>query len=134
MVCHHCTIVTTKTHDCIFRLEWREIPIEAYRSRNEKENIHIYTCCVFLVVTVVIVVTERISCYSHSIIRCHHSKNLDKTSGDSGDKNKERRKTMYSREFLESLGLDPAVFDPDCEPESGEDTCTMLCAPDVLTF
>ncbi len=23
---------------------------------------------------------------------------------------------MYSKEFLELLGLDPAVFDPDCEP------------------
>jgi hypothetical protein len=25
---------------------------------------------------------------------------------------------MYSKEFLESLGLDPALFDPDCEPVS----------------
>ena len=27
-------------------------------------------------------------------------------------------KTMYSKEFLESLGLDPAVYDPDCESVS----------------
>ncbi len=25
---------------------------------------------------------------------------------------------MYSKEFLESLGLDPALFDPDCDPAS----------------
>jgi len=25
---------------------------------------------------------------------------------------------MYSKEFLESPGLDPALFDPDCEPIS----------------
>ena len=25
---------------------------------------------------------------------------------------------MYSKEFLDSLGLDPAVFDPECEPDS----------------
>ena len=24
---------------------------------------------------------------------------------------------MYSKEFLESLGLDPGVFDPDCAPD-----------------
>jgi len=28
---------------------------------------------------------------------------------------------MYSKEFLESLGLDPAIFDPECEPESRKD-------------
>ena len=28
---------------------------------------------------------------------------------------------MYSKEFLDSLGLDPAVFDPECEAESSED-------------
>ena len=32
---------------------------------------------------------------------------------------------MYSKEFLESLGLDPAVFDPDCEPASAKgERCT----------
>jgi hypothetical protein len=41
---------------------------------------------------------------------------------------------MYSKEFLESLGLDPAVFDPDCDQEPSGDPCTMLCGPDVLTF
>jgi hypothetical protein len=30
---------------------------------------------------------------------------------------------MYSKEFLESLGLDPALFDPDCEPESTKPWC-----------
>jgi len=28
---------------------------------------------------------------------------------------------MYSREFLESLRPDPALFDPDCEEESNQD-------------
>ncbi len=41
---------------------------------------------------------------------------------------------MRSKTFLESLGLDPVVFDPDCEEASSEDPCTMLWAPDVLTF
>jgi len=45
---------------------------------------------------------------------------------------------MYSKEFLESLGLDPAVFDPecepDCEPEISKDTTVTVWGPDVLTF
>jgi hypothetical protein len=28
---------------------------------------------------------------------------------------------MYSKEFLESLGLDPVLFDPDCEVKSRKD-------------
>ncbi len=28
---------------------------------------------------------------------------------------------MYSKPFLESLGLDPALFDPDCEAKSRKD-------------
>jgi len=30
---------------------------------------------------------------------------------------------MYSKEFLDSLGLDPAVFDPECEPASANPVC-----------
>ena len=37
-----------------------------------------------------------------------------------------RKKTMYSKEFLESLGLDPAVFDPDCEPVSTKRSCDHI--------
>ena len=32
-------------------------------------------------------------------------------------------KTMYSKEFLQSLGLDPALFDPDCESVSTKPWC-----------
>jgi hypothetical protein len=32
-------------------------------------------------------------------------------------------KTMYSKEFLESLGLNPAIFDPDCEPAGTKPWC-----------
>ena len=35
---------------------------------------------------------------------------------------------MYSKEFLESLGLDPAVLDPDYESESaGKDKSGQDC-------
>ena len=30
---------------------------------------------------------------------------------------------MYSKEFLESLGLNPAIFDPDCEPAGTKPWC-----------
>jgi hypothetical protein len=30
---------------------------------------------------------------------------------------------MYSKEFLESPGLDPTLFDPDCVPVSAKPWC-----------
>jgi hypothetical protein len=42
---------------------------------------------------------------------------------------------MYSKEFLQSLGLDPALFDPDCESASTNVSCgCIVCDLDVLTF
>ena len=40
---------------------------------------------------------------------------------------------MYSKEFLESLGLDPALFDPDCETRSSDSSCGCIDL-DLLTF
>jgi len=47
---------------------------------------------------------------------------------------------MYSKEFLDSLGLDPAIFEPDCEAESSKAPCDQGTVAeyddidDILTF
>jgi len=42
---------------------------------------------------------------------------------------------VNSKPFLESLGLDPSVFDPDCEPESRKDSrCPSGLDLDELAF
>jgi hypothetical protein len=42
---------------------------------------------------------------------------------------------MYSKEFLESLGLDPVQFDPDCDSVSTESCCEPFdLITGILTF